>query len=93
MIKQSRNKSQSTIIKKISQHDHGLFLIQGPPGTGKTETIANYLSLEYSHLQRPNIIMVCSQSNAAINHIVHKISDNGLIGTTKRPNILRLGST
>lgn len=36
-------------------------------------------------------ILVCAQSNAAVDHIARKIRYNGLIGTQRRPNILKLG--
>ena len=35
--------------------------------------------------------MVCAQSNAAINHIARKLVTSGLIGSNRKPNILRLG--
>jgi len=35
--------------------------------------------------------MVCAQSNAAINHLANKILINGLIGSAKKPKLLRLG--
>lgn len=35
--------------------------------------------------------MVCAQSNAAINHIARKVLQSGLIGSIRKPNILRLG--
>lgn len=106
-IKIKRNDSQVRIIEELSQMEEGIFLIQGPPGTGKTETIVNFVSLEHQYsklsLKReedPSVIMVCAQSNEAINHIVRKIVKEGLLGSEYKiftegfpPRVLRLGST
>ncbi len=36
-------------------------------------------------------ILVCAQSNAAVDNIARKIKQEGLIGMWIRPNILKLG--
>ncbi len=36
-------------------------------------------------------ILVCAQSNAAVDHIARKIRDNGLIGLERKPIILKFG--
>ena len=40
-----------------------------------------------------NVIMICAQSNAAVNHIVRKLLKDGLIGSSAKPDILRLGQS
>jgi superfamily I DNA and/or RNA helicase len=56
-------------------------LLQGPPGTGKTSTLMGLLSAQYDYLKRigdTRKIMICAPSNAAVDHIVKRISTEGL---------------
>jgi hypothetical protein len=57
--------------------------LQGPPGTGKTFTLISILSGLYYYLQKTKShrkhIMVCAPSNAAIDEIIQRILENGII--------------
>ena len=68
-------------------------LIQGPPGTGKTHTIIGIISMIMTtRMNNPKQkIVVCAPSNAAIDQILIRILDKGLIGLQglKRPKALR----
>lgn len=70
-----------------------LLLIQGPPGTGKTHTIIGIISMIMSsRLDNPKQkIMICAPSNAAVDQIMLRILDKGLIGLAglKRPKAMR----
>ena len=59
-----------------------VLLIQGPPGTGKTHTIIGIISMILStRMHNPKQkIMVCAPSNAAIDQIILRIIEKGLIG-------------
>lgn len=59
-----------------------VMLIQGPPGTGKTHTIIGIISMIMGTrlANSRQKIMVCAPSNAAIDQIVGRIIDKGLIG-------------
>jgi tRNA(Met) C34 N-acetyltransferase TmcA len=59
-----------------------ILLIQGPPGTGKTHTIIGIVSMIMSTrlANSRSKIMVCAPSNAAIDQIVMRIIERGLIG-------------
>jgi AAA domain len=57
-------------------------LIQGPPGTGKTETITGIISL-LLHLKNKSCkVQVCAPSNCAVDEILSRIKDRGLVGIT-----------
>ena len=69
-------------------------MIQGPPGTGKTSTISNLISVEYDYFKSFRTyskIVICSDSNAAINHVGTIIKEKGLVGISKMPKMIRLG--
>ena len=69
-------------------------MIQGPPGTGKTSTISNLVAVEYDFFKsfrRDSKIVICSDSNAAINHVATIIMEKGLVGIAKMPKMVRLG--
>jgi senataxin len=60
----------------------GLVLLQGPPGTGKTSTIMGLLSAQYEYMRAvgdTRKIMICAPSNAAVDHIVRRIKEEGLV--------------
>jgi senataxin len=59
-----------------------VMLIQGPPGTGKTHTIIGIMSMIMSTRLKNSKqkIMVCAPSNAAIDQIIIRIIERGLIG-------------
>lgn len=57
-------------------------VVHGPPGTGKTTTLVEAI---YETLHRENQVMVCAQSNMAVDWISEKLVDRGV-------NVLRLGN-
>lgn len=56
--------------------------MHGPPGTGKTTTLVEAI---YETLRRESQVLVCAQSNMAVDWISEKLVDRGL-------NVLRLGN-
>ncbi len=56
-------------------------IIHGPPGTGKTTTLVNAIK-EVIKTERQ--VLVCAQSNAAVDLVVEKLDEMGL-------NVLRIG--
>lgn len=57
-------------------------IVHGPPGTGKTTTLVEAI---YETLHRENQILVCAQSNTAVDWISEKLVDRGI-------NVLRIGN-
>ena len=57
-------------------------IVHGPPGTGKTTTLVEAI---YETLHRENQVMVCAQSNTAVDWISEKLVDRGI-------NVLRIGN-
>lgn len=57
-------------------------VVHGPPGTGKTTTLVEAI---YETLHRESQVMVCAQSNMAVDWISEKLVDRGV-------NVLRLGN-
>lgn len=57
-------------------------IVHGPPGTGKTTTLVEAI---YETLHRENQVMVCAQSNTAVDWISEKLVDRGI-------NVLRIGT-
>ena len=57
-------------------------IVHGPPGTGKTTTLVEAI---YETLRRESQILVCAQSNTAVDWISEKLVDRGL-------NVLRIGN-
>ena len=71
------NSSQAEIITKASNmKKNKLLLIQGPPGTGKTHTILGLTSLFM--LEKNVKILICAQSNTAIDEICNRLMNKGL---------------
>ncbi len=56
-------------------------VVHGPPGTGKTTTLVEAI---YETLRRENQVLVCAQSNMAVDWIAEKLVDRGL-------SVLRIG--
>ncbi|MCM1108848.1 MAG: AAA domain-containing protein [Clostridium sp.] len=57
-------------------------VVHGPPGTGKTTTLVEAI---YETLRRENQVMVCAQSNMAVDWIAEKLTDRGVA-------VLRIGN-
>ena len=57
-------------------------VVHGPPGTGKTTTLVEAI---YEALRREVQVLVCAQSNMAVDWISEKLSERGV-------NILRIGN-
>lgn len=57
-------------------------IVHGPPGTGKTTTLVEAI---HETLYRENQVMVCAQSNAAVDWIAEKLVDRGI-------RVLRIGN-
>lgn len=86
------NTSQSEVLEKIVEMPRDdVMLIQGPPGTGKTHTIIGIISMLMSARSANNKqkIMVCAPSNAAIDQIIIRIIERGLIGLQELKKLKR----
>ena len=57
-------------------------VVHGPPGTGKTTTLVETI---YETLRREVQVLICAQSNMAVDWISEKLSERGV-------NILRIGN-
>ncbi len=57
-------------------------VVHGPPGTGKTTTLVEAI---YETLKRESQVMVCAQSNMAVDWISEKLADRGV-------PVLRIGN-
>lgn len=57
-------------------------IVHGPPGTGKTTTLVEAI---YETLHREPQVLVCAQSNTAVDWISEKLIDRGV-------NVLRIGN-
>lgn len=76
------NTSQQEAVHKIlSAND--LAIVHGPPGTGKTTTLIQAIKALIK--QEPQQILVVAPSNAAVDLLSEKLSDEGL-------NVLRVGN-
>lgn len=69
-------------------------IVHGPPGTGKTTTLVEAI---YETLRRESQVMVCAQSNMAVDWISEKLVDHGIpvlrIGNPTRVNDKMLSFT
>jgi hypothetical protein len=69
-------------------------VVHGPPGTGKTTTLVEAI---YETLRRENQVLVCAQSNMAVDWISEKLVDRGVpvlrIGNPTRVNDKMLSFT
>lgn len=69
-------------------------VVHGPPGTGKTTTLVEAI---YETLHRENQVLVCAQSNTAVDWISEKLVDRGVpvlrIGNPTRVNDKMLSFT
>ncbi|CAI2368004.1 unnamed protein product [Moneuplotes crassus] len=90
------NGSQLAALKEVaSMRKRDVLLIQGPPGTGKTQTVHGILSMILGKKKEcENKILVCAPSNAAVDEIVLRCVNKGLIshsGKKRKCSIVRIG--
>ena len=74
------NRSQAQAVNRVLATKE-VAAVHGPPGTGKTTTLVEAV---YETLRRENQVMVCAQSNTAVDWIAEKLLDRGV-------NVLRIG--
>ena len=75
------NRTQEDAVNKVLRAKD-VAIVHGPPGTGKTTTLVEAI---YETLRRENQILVCAQSNMAVDWISEKLVDRGI-------NVLRIGN-
>lgn len=75
------NQSQEAAVNKIL-NTQDVSIVHGPPGTGKTTTVVEAI---YETLHRENQVLVCAQSNTAVDWIAEKLTDRGI-------HVLRIGN-
>lgn len=75
------NKDQEEAVNNILEAKD-VAIVHGPPGTGKTTTLVEAI---YETLRREPQVLVCAQSNMAVDWISEKLVDRGL-------NVLRIGN-
>lgn len=87
------NQSQKEAVEKIVRAKD-LMIVHGPPGTGKTTTLVEAI---FETLFRENQVLVCAQSNMAVDWICEKLIERGIqvlrIGNPARINPAVLAST
>ena len=75
------NRTQEEAVNKVLRAKD-VAVVHGPPGTGKTTTLVEAI---YETLRRENQVLVCAQSNMAVDWISEKLVDRGV-------NVLRIGN-
>lgn len=75
------NQTQAHAVNEVLRAKD-VAIVHGPPGTGKTTTLVEAI---YETLRRESQVLVCAQSNMAVDWISEKLVDRGL-------NVLRLGN-
>ena len=75
------NATQEEAVNKVL-HAKDVAIVHGPPGTGKTTTLVEAV---YETLHRENQVLVCAQSNMAVDWISEKLVDRGV-------RVLRIGN-
>ena len=79
---------KETVRKAMSSNE--LFLVQGPPGTGKTTVIAE-LILQVLKRDANARVLMSSQSNVAVDHVLAKIGEAANAAGIAPPEMVRLG--
>ena len=75
------NPTQETAVNKVLC-TRDVAVVHGPPGTGKTTTLVEAI---YETLHREPQVLVCAQSNMAVDWISEKLVDRSV-------NVLRIGN-
>jgi superfamily I DNA and/or RNA helicase len=75
------NKTQEYAVNQVLRAKD-VAIVHGPPGTGKTTTLVEAI---YETLRRESQVLVCAQSNMAVDWISEKLVDRGI-------NVLRIGN-
>lgn len=75
------NKTQEQAVNEVLWAKD-VAIVHGPPGTGKTTTLVEAI---YETLRRETQVMVCAQSNMAVDWISEKLVDHGV-------SVLRIGN-
>ncbi|MGL4852958.1 MAG: AAA domain-containing protein [Phocaeicola sp.] len=75
------NPSQEAAVNSVLRAKD-VAVVHGPPGTGKTTTLVEAI---YETLHRESQVLVCAQSNMAVDWIAEKLVDRGV-------NVLRIGN-
>ena len=87
------NSTQEEAVNKVMLAKD-VAIVHGPPGTGKTTTLVEAI---YETLHRENQVLVCAQSNMAVDWISEKLVDRGVpvlrIGNPTRVNDKMLSFT
>jgi ATP-dependent RNA/DNA helicase IGHMBP2 len=68
------NRSQQEALRKVIESNDVAF-IHGPPGTGKTTTLVQAIK---QTIHEEKQVLVCAPSNAAVDLLVDKLSEQGL---------------
>ena len=75
------NASQEIAVNEV-RWAKDVAVVHGPPGTGKTTTLVEAI---FETLRRESQVLVCAQSNMAVDWISEKLVDRGI-------NVLRIGN-
>ena len=75
------NNTQEEAVNEVLR-SKDVMIVHGPPGTGKTTTLVEAI---YETLMRESQVLVCAQSNMAVDWISEKLVDRGV-------NVLRIGN-
>ena len=75
------NPTQETAVNEVLRAKD-VMVVHGPPGTGKTTTLVEAI---YETLHRESQVLVCAQSNMAVDWIAEKLADRGV-------SVLRVGN-
>lgn len=75
------NPIQESAVNKVL-YAKDVAIVHGPPGTGKTTTLVEAIN---ETLRRESQVLVCAQSNMAVDWISEKLTDRGI-------HVLRLGN-
>lgn len=75
------NRAQELAVNNVLRAKD-VAVVHGPPGTGKTTTLVEAI---YETLKRESQVLVCAQSNMAVDWISEKLQDRGV-------SVLRVGN-